>query len=117
MRNVTVEHVRRVSSRERLLLTRFASGKTGWRGWVLTLRKRPALPLEIRMASEPDYYIITLETSGGPFPWRWEIKRRSKPMGLKLGAGGYPTQEAAARAGQQLLAAFLDELAREAKCE
>jgi hypothetical protein len=67
------------------------------------------------MASEPDYYIITLETSPGPFPWRWEIRRRSKPMGVKLGAGGYPTQEAAARVGQQSLAAFLDELAREAR--
>ena len=71
--------------------------------------------LETRMASEPDYYIITLETSPGPFPWRWEIKRHSKPMGVKLGAGGYATQEAAERAGQQTLTAFLDELAREAR--
>jgi hypothetical protein len=71
--------------------------------------------LETRMASEPDYYIITLETSPGPFRWRWEIKRHSKPMGVKLGAGGYPTQEAAERAGQQSLTAFLDELAREAR--
>jgi hypothetical protein len=69
------------------------------------------------MASEPDYYIITVETRGGPFPWRWEIRRRSKPMGVKLGAGGYPTQEAAARAGQQSLAAFLDQVAREARRE
>lgn len=67
------------------------------------------------MASEPDYYIITFETGHGPFPWRWEIGRRSKPTGVKLGAGGYPTQEAAERAGQQSLATFLDELAREAR--
>jgi hypothetical protein len=36
-------------------------------------------------------------------------------MGVKLGAGGYPTQEAAERAGQQSLTAFLEELAREAR--
>jgi hypothetical protein len=36
-------------------------------------------------------------------------------MGVKLGAGGYATQEAAERAGQQTLTAFLDELAREAR--
>jgi hypothetical protein len=71
--------------------------------------------LETMMASGPDYYIIALETRCGPFPWRWEIRRRSEPMGVKLGAGGYPTREAAERAGQETLATFLDQLAREAR--
>jgi hypothetical protein len=77
-------------------------------GGVLTrgLRETWEDGQETIMAWEPDYYIITLETNRGRFPWRWEIRRRGKPMGVKLGAGGYQTQETAERAGQQLLSAF-----------
>ena len=67
------------------------------------------------MATKPDYYIVTRKTGPGPFPWRWEIERHSKPMGVKLGAGGYPTQEAAESAGQQSLTEFLIEVARETR--
>ena len=71
--------------------------------------------LSFGMAREPDYYIVTLETGPGPFPWRWEIQRRSSPMGVKLGASGYRTQEAAEHAGRQSLGVFLEEIAREAR--
>jgi len=40
------------------------------------------------MATERDYYIVTSQTGDR----RWEIKRHSRPMGVKLGAGGYQTQ-------------------------
>jgi hypothetical protein len=62
---------------------------------------------------EPDYYIVTVETGGRPARWRWEILRRSRPMGVKLGAGGYPTQVAAEQAGRVVLARFLQDIARE----
>lgn len=65
------------------------------------------------MATEPDYYIVTFETGDRPSPWRWTIERRSKPMGLKLGAGGYPTQIAAEQAGKQVLAQLLQDMTRE----
>jgi hypothetical protein len=40
-------------------------------------RSRSYLP---RMATEPDYYIETVETGTRPHPWRWELRRRSTLM-------------------------------------
>jgi hypothetical protein len=65
------------------------------------------------MATEPDYYVVTRETGERPNPWRWEIRRRSKPMGVNLGAGGYQSQAAAEYAGAKALAELLGELAKE----
>jgi len=65
------------------------------------------------MAAEPDYYIVTIDTGCGPCPWRWEIRRRSSPMGVKLGAGGYQTEAAADDGGNQALSAFLEAHERE----
>jgi hypothetical protein len=65
------------------------------------------------MATEPDYYIVTLETDRRPFSWRWEIRRHSHPMGVKLGAGGYESQGAAEFAGKRALEEFLVELSKE----
>jgi hypothetical protein len=67
------------------------------------------------MATEPDYYVEAIDTGIRPFPWRWELKRRSKPMGTRLGAGGYQSQASAQQAGNQALARFLKDLAREEK--
>ena len=65
------------------------------------------------MATAPDYFIETIDTGARPFPWRWEIRRHSKPIGIKLGAGGYQSQTAAEYAGQQALQRFLADLAKE----
>jgi hypothetical protein len=65
------------------------------------------------MAMKPDYYISTFQTDQRPFPWRWEIRRHSRPMGVKLGAGGYQSQSAAEFAGKSALDRFLIELAQE----
>jgi hypothetical protein len=65
------------------------------------------------MATEPDYYIVTLETDRRQFSWRWEIRRHSQPMGVKLGAGGYQSQGAAELAGKRALEEFLIELSKE----
>ena len=65
------------------------------------------------MAMEPDYYIETIDTGARPYPWRWEMRRRSKPMGVRLGASGYQSQASAQLAGRQALERFLIEIARE----
>jgi hypothetical protein len=65
------------------------------------------------MATEPDYYIVTFETDQRPHPWCWEIRRRSRPMGVKFGAGGYQSQSAAEFSGRRALEEFLMELAKE----
>ena len=65
------------------------------------------------MATAPDYYIVTMETEERPYPWRWELRRHSRPMGVRVTEGGYQSQTAAEYAGRQALAKFLEALARE----
>jgi hypothetical protein len=65
------------------------------------------------MAAEPDFYIVALDTGEGPLRWSWELKRRSSPMGVKIGDGGYQSQAAAEFAGKRALEEFLRALARE----
>ena len=64
-------------------------------------------------SQDRDYYIETVDTGTRPYPWRWELKRRSCPMGIKLGAGGYQSEAAALYAVQRALAEFLQDLSRE----
>jgi hypothetical protein len=67
-----------------------------------------------RAMEAADYYVVTAETSGrSRFRWRWEILRRSRPMGVKFGASGYPTEITAEHAGRVVLSRFLQDLARE----
>jgi hypothetical protein len=61
----------------------------------------------------PDYFVVTFATDGRRSPWNWAIERLSRPMGLKLGAGGYPTQIAAEQAGKQALTGLLQREDRE----
>jgi hypothetical protein len=65
------------------------------------------------MATEPDYYIVTFDTDRGPYPWSWELRRRSSSMGVRIGSSGYQSQTAAEYAGKVALARFLDQLAKE----
>jgi hypothetical protein len=67
------------------------------------------------MAKEPDYYIVTYEMDQRRYPWCWEIRRRSNPMGVKIAGDGYQSQAAAEYAGNMELARFLEALAFEEK--
>jgi hypothetical protein len=65
------------------------------------------------MAAEPDYYIAIIDTGQKPLRWRWELKRRSAPMGVIVGRSGYQSQAAAEYAGKRELDNFLTALAKE----
>jgi hypothetical protein len=65
------------------------------------------------MAAELDYYIATFDTGQGLYRWRWELRRHSNPMGVRLGSSGYQSRTAAAFAGRQALEDFLKALAQE----
>jgi hypothetical protein len=65
------------------------------------------------MATTPEYYIETFDTAVRPYPWRWELRRLSQPMGVRFGAGGFQSQAAAEYAGRLALERFLDELSKE----
>ena len=69
------------------------------------------------MADHPidDYYIITLLRVGHPDRWSWEIRRKSKPLGIKMAGDGYQSDTAAQFAGKQALAEFLAALSKEEK--
>jgi hypothetical protein len=69
------------------------------------------------MATHPinDYYVITSRRGGHPERWGWEIRRKSKPLGIKMTADGFQSDTATRFAGKQALADFLTDLLKEEK--
>jgi hypothetical protein len=69
------------------------------------------------MATHPinDYYVITSRCGEPPDRWSWEIRRKSKPLGIKMTADGYQSETVARSAAKQMLADFLSDLLREEK--
>jgi hypothetical protein len=67
------------------------------------------------MADHPinDYYVITSRRSQLPERWSWEIRRKSKPLGIKMTGDGFQSDTAAQFAGKQALAEFLADLSKE----
>lgn len=65
--------------------------------------------------SSRDYYVVTFRTGPAMDVWAWEIRRRNKPMGVKLGGTGFRSDEAAIYAGKRELTLFLDDLEKEAR--
>jgi hypothetical protein len=68
------------------------------------------------MATRPnDYYVFTSRRGDYPERWSWEIRRKSKRLGVKLTEGGFQSEMAALIAGQRALADFLSDLSKEEK--
>jgi hypothetical protein len=66
------------------------------------------------MAINPnDYCVITSRRGEYPGRWSWEIRRKSKPLGIKMIADGFQSQMAAEFAGKRALADFLADLSKE----
>jgi hypothetical protein len=47
--------------------------------------------------------------------WSWEIRRKSKPLGIKMTGDGFQSEMAAQFAGKRALADFLSDLSKEGK--
>ncbi len=62
-----------------------------------------------------DYYVITSRLGECPNRWGWEIRRKSKPLGIKIAGGGCQSSRAAQIAGKRALADLLLDLAQEEK--
>jgi hypothetical protein len=60
-----------------------------------------------------DYYVITFRPGQYPDRWSWEIRRKSKPLGIKMIADGFQSEMAAEFAGKRALANFLTDLWKE----
>jgi len=63
--------------------------------------------------SNNDYYVVTSKRGEHPDRWSWEIRRRSKPLGVKLMAHGFHSDSAAQVAGKRALDEFLSALSKE----
>jgi hypothetical protein len=62
-----------------------------------------------------DYYFTTFRRGEHHDRWGWEIRRKSKPLGIKITGDGYQSDQAARFAGKRALADFLLDLAQEEK--
>jgi hypothetical protein len=62
-----------------------------------------------------DYYITTSRAGEQPERWSWEIRRKSKPLGIKMAVHGFQSDSAAQFAGKKALADFLADLEKEDK--
>jgi hypothetical protein len=62
-----------------------------------------------------DYYVFTSRRGEHPGRWSWEIRRKSKPLGIKLTEDGFQSDLAAQFAGKKALADFLADLSKEEK--
>ena len=72
-------------------------------------------PLEMVDTSN-DYYVVTSRRSEQLVErWSWEIRRKSKPLGIKMTGDGFQSEMAAEFAGKRALADFLSDLSKEEK--
>ena len=62
-----------------------------------------------------DYYLETSRRGEHPERWSWEIRRKSKPLGIKLSGEGFQSESAAKFAGKRALDDFLSEIAKEGR--
>jgi hypothetical protein len=64
-----------------------------------------------------DYYLFTSRRGEHPERWSWEMRRKSKPLGIKMSGEGFQSESAAKFAGQRALDEFLSALAKEERRE
>jgi hypothetical protein len=63
-----------------------------------------------------DCYAVTFRRGERPERGSWEILRKREPLGIKMTGDGFQSDMGAQFAGQQALANFLLDLAKEEKC-
>lgn len=62
------------------------------------------------MTGPNDYYVITSRRGNYPERWSWEVRRKSKPLGVKMTEDGFQSEMAAQFAGKRALAKFSDRI-------
>ena len=69
----------------------------------------------LRPSPRRSFYVAVSRNGSGQDSWCWEIRRKRKPMGVKLWEGGFRSHHAAELAGKQALEDFLNGLSIEAR--
>jgi hypothetical protein len=70
-----------------------------------------------RGADRSNYYVVADALGQRPNAWYWEIRRRDRPLGVRLYDEGFRSRLAAEFAGQRALEEFLQALAKQARKE
>jgi hypothetical protein len=68
----------------------------------------------LRPSPRRSFYVTISRAGSGQDSWCWEIRRKRRPLGIRLWEGGFRSHRAAQLAGKQALEDFLNGLAIEA---
>jgi len=68
----------------------------------------------LRPSPRRSFYVVVSREENRRDAWCWEIRRKRKPMGVKLWQGGFRSHRAAHIAGKEALEDFLNGLAMDA---
>jgi hypothetical protein len=60
------------------------------------------------------YYVVVSRSGDEQDCWYWEIRRKRRPMGIRLSEGGFASEHAAQLAGKHALEDLLNRLVMEA---
>ncbi|MDH6262612.1 hypothetical protein [Bradyrhizobium sp. BR13661] len=64
----------------------------------------------LRPSPRRSFYVVVSWSGNEPDGWSWEIRRKRRPMGIKLREVGFPSHRAAHDAGRLALEDFLNGL-------
>jgi hypothetical protein len=64
----------------------------------------------LRPSPRRSFHLIVSRTGNDQNSWCWEIRRKRRPMGVRLWEGGFQSYRAAQLAGKQALEDFLNGL-------
>jgi hypothetical protein len=69
----------------------------------------------LRPSPRRSFYVVVSRTGSDQVSWRWEIRRKRRPMGVRLWESGFRSYRAAQLAGKQALEDFLNGLSIETR--
>jgi hypothetical protein len=69
----------------------------------------------LRPSPRRSFYVAVSRTADDQGPWFWEIRRKRRPMGVRLREGGFRSHHAAEQAGKEALEDFLNGLSIETR--
>jgi hypothetical protein len=69
----------------------------------------------LRPSPRRSFYVVVSRTGNDPGSWYWEVRRKRRPLGVRLWEGGFRSYRAAHAAGKQALEDFLNGLSIEAR--
>jgi hypothetical protein len=68
----------------------------------------------LRPSPRRSFYVLVSQTGDDQRSWCWEIRRKRRPMGVRLWEGGFRSYSAAQVAGKRALEDFFNGLSMEA---